>query len=598
MPVVAVSVNRLNSLLGKSYDMNVLVDALEQLGCDVEDTDVLALYKCPACLSPNDKLAREDPPKRCDFCGYESDVAFEKFATDPVIRLDLLADRPDLFDAGGLSRALKGYLGLEQGLSEFSVSQGDVIVDVDPRMSEKDTFRPYIEGAVVTMPPLDHNSLREIMRLQENLHWGIGRDRKLSSIGVYDLDTIGSPIKYYPVDPDDFKFSPLGKPGVQMTPRRILEEHPKGIAYVHLMEGYKKYPILEDSQGQVLAMPPIINSEETKLKIGSSRLFIDVTGITQNAVKDSLNTLVSALIELGGQVETVRINYPDGPSITPDLIPERIDVHYTEAKHWLGFEFTPEDFMGYLRKMRLNISLKEEDVYEVVYPVFRTDIRHEVDIFEDLAIGFGYSRIPLKLVPSLTVGESRPEEAVSQIVRDIMIGLGFTESLSLLLQSVERHFTKFRLESGEEHVIVENPKTLEQKIARSHLMTGILETFQKNRRKTMPLKIFELGNVILINPETETGVNEYRHLAFGIIGPDAGYSEARSVLDSILRELGTKGNYSPLDHPSFCEGRAAEVTENNGGFLALLGEIHPEVLNNFDLTYPVVYCEMHLKQVI
>jgi len=578
--------------------MNVLVDALEQLGCDVEDTAVLALYKCPACQTPNDKLSHEDPPKRCDFCGYESAQAFEKFATDPVIRLDLLADRPDLFDAGGLSRALKGYLGLEQGLSEFSVNQGDVMVDVDPRMSEKESFRPYIEGAVVTVPPLDHNSLREIMRLQENLHWGIGRDRKLSSIGVYDLDTIVSPIKYAPVDPDDFKFCPLGMPGIQMTARQILEEHPKGKAYAHLMERYKKYPILVDSKGQVLSMPPIINSEETKLKIGSSRLFIDVTGITKDAVKDSLNTLVSALIELGGRVETVRINYPDGPVLTPDLQPGRIDIHYEEAKHWLGLEFTPEEFMGYLRKMRLNISPKEDNVYEVVYPVFRTDIRHEVDIFEDLAIGFGFSEIPLKMVPSLTVGDPRPEEVVSQITREIMIGLGFTESLSLLLQSVERHFNKFRLEPGEEHVIVENPKTLEQKIVRSHMMTGILETFQKNRRKTVPQKIFELGNVIIINVEMETGVSEFRHLAFGITGPDTGYSEARSVLDSILRELGINGSYFPLDHPSFCEGRAAEVTDKNGGFLALLGEIHPEVLNNFDLIYPAVFCELRLRKVI
>jgi len=436
------------------------------------------------------------------------------------------------------------------------------------------------------------------MRLQENLHWGIGRDRKLSSIGVYDLETIVPPINYTIVDPEDFEFCPLGMPGIRMTPRRILEEHPKGKAYAHLMEMYKKYPILLDSKGQVLAMPPIINSEETKLKIGSSQLFIDVTGINKDAVNDSLNTLVSAFIELGGQAETVQMNDPDGPFWTPDLSPERIDIHYEEAKHWLGLEFTPEEFIGYLRKMRLNISPKEEDVYEVVYPVFRTDIRHEVDVFEDLAIGYGFSQIPLKMVPSLTVGESRPEEVMSQIVREIMTGLGFTEILSLLLQSVERHFTKFRLEPGDEHIIVENPKTLEQKIARTHMMTGILETFQKNRRKTMPLKTFELGNVIFINPKTETGVNEYRHLAFGIIGPDAGYSEARSVLDSILRELGIKGNYSSLDHPQFCEGRAAEVKGEDGDLWALIGEIHPDVLNNFDLAFPAVYCELRLRKVI
>jgi len=196
MPVVAVSVKRLNELLNKQYKMNILVDALEQLGCDVEDTAELGLFQCPACQTPNDRLEHEEPPKRCDFCGFESEEPFEKYATDKVIRIDLLADRPDLFDTGGLSRALKGYLELEQGLAEFTVKKGKVEVNVDPVLLQKETFRPYIACAVITMPPLDQASLREIMRLQENLHWGIGRDRKLSSIGVYDMGTLTPPIKY------------------------------------------------------------------------------------------------------------------------------------------------------------------------------------------------------------------------------------------------------------------------------------------------------------------------------------------------------------------------------------------------------------------
>ena len=72
MPVVAVSVKRLNELLGGQYKMDALIKALEQLGCDVEDTAELGIYRCPACQAPNDKLSHEDPPKRCDFCGFES----------------------------------------------------------------------------------------------------------------------------------------------------------------------------------------------------------------------------------------------------------------------------------------------------------------------------------------------------------------------------------------------------------------------------------------------------------------------------------------------------------------------------------------------
>ncbi len=596
MPVVAVSVKRLNELLNKKYKMNILVDALEQLGCDVEDTAELGLFQCPACQTPNDRLEHEEPPKRCDICGFESEEPFEKYATDKVIRIDLLADRPDLFDTGGLSRALKGYLELEQGLAEFTVKEGKVEVNVDPVLLQKETFRPYIACAVITMPPLDQTSLREIMRLQENLHWGIGRDRKLSSIGVYDMGTLTPPIKYTTVDPIKFKFCPLGMPGVQMTPQKILEEHPKGIAYAHLMDNYKRYPILMDANNLVLAMPPIINSDETKCKINSSRLFVDVTGITQDAVINSLNTLVSALIELGGEVETVKMNYPEGSKETPDLSPKKINIKLEAAQNWLGLDFSREEFMGYFHKMRLNVEPKK-DVYEVSYPAFRSDIRHEVDLYEDLAIGYGFKNIQTKLVPSLTIGEARKEEEISQMVREAMTGLGFAEIMSLHLQSVERHFIKYQMEPGKEHVIIKNPKTIEQKVARCHLMTGIMETFYKNRRKTVPQHIFEVGNIILINPKMETGTNEYRHLAFAIIGPETGYAEGRMVLDAVMSELNYKGDYKPVSHPAFCQGRCAELT-GDAGLWARAGEIHPQVLNNFGLIYPVTYCELRLVKVI
>jgi len=596
MPVVAVSVKRLNVLLAKQYAMDDLVHALEQLGNDVEDTAELGLFRCPACATPNDKLSHEDPPKRCDFCGHESEQPFEQYGTDKVIRLDLLADRPDLFDTGGLARALKGFLGLEKGLTEFPVHPGTIEVDVDPIMSEPGTFRPYIVCAVVKMPPLDQDALREIMRLQENLHWGIGRDRKLASIGIYDMDTLASPIRYSAVDPEKFQFCPLGKPGQLMSPAQILTEHPKGQAYAFLMDEYKRYPILIDAKDQVLAMPPIINSDETKCKIGSTCLFLDVTGLSYEATVNSLNTLVSALIEIGGEVESVKMNHKESTVITPDLTPRTIELDYKAACRWLGLDFSREEFMEYIRKMRLNVTPKG-DLYEVSYPAFRTDIRHEVDVFEDLAIGYGYEHIPARMVTSLTIGESRQEERLSQIVRETMTGLGFTEIMSLNLQSIERHFEKFRIEPGMEHVIVENPKTIEQKVARSHLQTGILETLQKNRRKTVPQLIFELGNVIHINPEKETGVNEFRHLAFGIIGPETGYAEARKILDAVLRELEYKGEYRAIGHPSFSEGRCAEVSGKND-LWALVGEIHPQVLNNFGLSYPVTYAELRIMQII
>jgi phenylalanyl-tRNA synthetase beta chain len=554
------------------------------------------LYLCPACQTPNEKLETENPPKRCDYCGFEREEYFEIFATDQVIRIDLLADRPDLFDPGGLARALKGYLEIETGLPRLNVKDGEVEVFVDKELAEDYAYRPYIVCAVVKIPALDHTTLREIMRLQENLHWGIGRGRKLASIGVYDFDTIKPPIRYTTVDPKNFSFHPLGMPETLMTPEEILLHHPKGIDYANLLAAHKKYPILIDENNLVLSMPPIINSDETKCKIGTSRLFIDVTGIVKQAPMDALKTLVSALVEIGGEVESVKINYPDHSITTPDLTPGCITINYEDSKKWLGIDYTPQEMIRYIEKMRMS-CVQEENSFKVCYPPYRSDIRHAVDVYEDIAIGYGYQNIQPKLVPNITIGYARPEEELSQLVRNVMIGLGFTEILSLHLYSIERLFTRLGMEPGDTHAIVSNPKTIEQKVLRCHLMAGIMEFFNKNRRKAVPQKIFEIGNVILLDNSKETFTSEYKHVSFAILGPETGYAEIRMYLDALLHELGFKAKYQPYSHPTFCEGRCALIT-NESGLWGIAGEIHPQILNNYSLAYPVSLCELRLINVI
>lgn len=572
--------------------MDEIMESVRQLGCDVEDAVDINLYRCPACEALNDRLAEEEPAKRCTFCGFETEPGFEKFASDSVIRIDLLADRPDLYDVVGLSRALKGYLELEVGMPVFSSKKGDIRVTVDPSVLD---IRPYIVCAAAEIPPLDHTVLRELMKLQENLHWGVGRDRKLASIGIYDLDTLTLPIIYKSVEPAGIKFHPLTMPDVEMTPTEILTGHPKGAAYAHLLEMLPRYPLLIDSKGLTLSMPPIINSDETKCRPGTKRLFIDVTGTGEQAVADALNILASAVSDLGGKLETVTIDYPDRSVTTPDLSPRRIEVSFRDAVKWLGIDLNRDEFMHCMKKMRLDVTPKKDDRdrFIVGYPAFRSDIRHEVDIFEDVLIGYGVDNVKMELVPTLTVGQERPEERIAGMVRMAMSGLGFTEIMSLNLQSEESHFTRMGMEPDEAYVRVDNPKTVNQRVLRNHLMTGIMETFVKNKKKAVPQRIFEIGPVTFLDTEAETGVAEYRHLAFAVTGPQTGYAEVRAVLDSVLRELGLSGEYRVGEHPTFIEGRYA-VVDIEDGLWAHLGEIHPQVLNNFGLAYPVAFGELRI----
>jgi phenylalanyl-tRNA synthetase beta chain len=594
MPVVSIDVAWLNELIGKPIGTEALGEALEQIGCDVEEVVDIGRHRCPRCNALVEAGVGADAVTSCAVCSYTQDTPLPFVDKISVVRIDLLAARPDLFDIGGLARALRGYLGHVEGLPDVPTEASDVVVEVAPDVKDEKSFRPFIRCAVVHMPPLDDRLLVAVMKLQESLHWGVGRDRKLASIGVYDLDRVRAPITYRTLDPEKDSFEPLGLPGTRMTGRQILEEHPKGVAYAHLLADHARYPVLIDSAGLVLSMPPIINSEGTKVAAGAKRLFVDVTGISEAAVESALKTLVCSLAELGGRVASVEVREKGRKLVTPDLTPRTQRITLEGARHWLGLPLDADNLTASLRRMRLDVRPLDEarTEFEVRYPAFRSDIRHMVDVLEDLAIGYGYQNIEAAHVPTMTVGGPRAEEALGEQVRVILLGLGFSEIMSLPLVTEEDHFTKLRLPVPAGYPRVANPKLKALTVVRTHLMTGVMEALRENRRRPMPLRLFEMDDVVALDEKAETGTHEERRLCFVHAGRDAGYASARTVVDALLRELGAEARYKPIEHASFTTGRAAAFEA--GRFTGVLGELHPEVIVGFALDHPVALGEITL----
>jgi len=601
MPIVNIDLAWLNRLLGKPFETETIRESLEQIGCDVEDIVDIGYSRCPQCGSLVENPLGQDEVKACGFCGFESEGAFKPAGAKQVLRLDLLADRPDLFDVGGLARALRGTLGIESGLRKYDTKPSGITVKVDKSLEDSSSYRPYIFCAVMTMPPVDETSLIAIMKLQENLHWGVGRDRKLASIGVYDLATITGPITYRTIDPDKEPFVALGMPGKKMSGRQILESHPKGIAYAELLANHKRFPVLIDAKGQVLSMPPIINSDETKLQKGTTRVFIDVTGISIAAAAQSLQTLVCSLIEMGGVAETVEVLQPDGSHRTTGTLNSQDfkELDIDDARRWLGLPLDTNSLADSLRKMRYDVKphpTRGANWFCVYFAPYRRDIRHVVDIYEDVAIGYGYANIEPRLVRSMTVGTPRPEEVLSDRVRQILIGLGYTEIMSLPLTTEEFQFERLRVPTPERYPKVANPKLKAYNVVRTHLIGGLFEALRENRRRPMPQRIFEIDNVVELDDTAETGAAEQRRMAFVETGRESGYATARSVVDALMRELGWKAEYKAISHPTFVDGRAASFSVD-GKPLGILGEVHPEVLTNFGLTHPVALAELTLQRV-
>ncbi len=615
MPVIGIPVDMLNERIETKLDPDDMVVKLQQLGCDVEGYATLRRFACGTCGFLMEITETENPPVVCSACGEdfkENPHQISERGTSEVIRMELLAVRPDMFDPAGLARTLRGYLGEFVGPVKYELAEATMKVSVEAELLEKSSpfYRP-IRCAVVRNVTLDDDRIKVLMKLQENLHWAMGRDRKRASIGVYDLSTFEPEkgIQYSLVTPEGLKFVPLGK-SQESTPKQVLAEHPKGVAYAHLLEGKEKYPLLSakraDGSDVVMALIPIINSEDTKVTQKSTDLFIDVTGLDDRLVEKIMNTILTSILELcpESKGECVTIAPAGGQAfISPDLTPQKVIFDTDLPARRVGIDVTSADVKHLLQKMGHGLAGGGNGTVTVEVPAYRNDILHPVDLVEDVAIAYGYHNIVPSLVPTFTVGEETPRSAVMNRVRQAFTGHNFLEVLTLILSNEGDQFEKMCRKNASEHVVLAHPISQDQTLIRTSLVPGLLDTLSVNTDQPLPQKIFEVGRISLLDNSEEVGAKEHLRVAAAVIGSRVDFADIKALSESVLAEIGLSGGSCeamPEEH-SWCEtfipGRGA-VIRSGGKEWAVLGELHPQVLESFGLGYPVSVVEINLEVLI
>jgi phenylalanyl-tRNA synthetase beta chain len=551
MPTITLERDRFSHFVGRDLSVKEMTKWLPWLGTDTEEVGA-------------DYVKIEYNPNRVDFCSYS-----------------------------GVARAYRGLMGWETGMPTFTLKQGKIPLRVDKSVAE---VRPYVVSAVVRDLTIDYDAIRELMEMQEALHWMIGRDRKKASIGVHNLDSVKPPFSYVTCAPDEIKFIPLDKTE-PMTPQEILEKHDKGMAYKGEVDWASRYPLIVDSNGDVLSFPPIINGELTRVVEDTKNLFIDVTGTELNAISRSLNVLVTALADMGGKVETVHVEYFDHTLVTPDLTPQKMRLHTTYSNERLGLNFSDAETIEALLKSRLDAKQAEAGVVDVTIPAYRTDILHEIDLVEDVAIGYGYYNLTPTKPATVTIGKQHWINVMAGDVRQIMVGLGFVEALNFVLANEVDHYQKMR-RKPESLVTLANPVSTEYSIIRNDLLPSLIKNLADSKHHVFPQRMFEVSDVITLNPDTETGTERRIHAAAVSSHPTANFTEIKSFLDSLLMNLCFK-NVTAIEtnHPSFLAGRAITVSLGDME-VGVVGEIHPEVLNNFELENPTGAFEIDLQKII
>jgi phenylalanyl-tRNA synthetase beta chain len=586
-----------------------LVELLPRLGCEVEEVAEVQEFACRVCGKIYDRTEAQGAPLHCSHCGTDFravPASLDHLGVSQVLRLNMLAVRPDIFDPGGMARYIRGFLGVQTGLVEYTPAAPRLRVQVDPQLAHEESYRPHIACAVVRNVGLDSSTIKMVMNLQEDLHWALGRDRKLASIGVYDLDTLSGDVFHYDaVDPDGLRFVPLGFPpddrASLLTPREILEKHKTGQAYAHLLKPLKKYPLLRDGAGTVLSMPPIINSESTRVTLKTRQFFVDVTGLSQRTVERALNIVVTSLQEImpAVVVEGVVIEAPTGVRITPDLSPAEMTLSVQQAAETIGIQVNAGELAELLESMGHGVEEGPRgDVLRVLVPAYRHDVMHPVDLIEDAAVAYGYENLTPTLVPTFTVGAPRAIEEQSATARRVFTGLGFHQVMTLVLTSEPAAFARWRVGPDERAVQIDNPISTEQTICRVSLLPGLLETLALNKQYDLPQHLFEVGDCCFVDPATETGAREERFSAAALIGTHVGYADIRAVADAFVHELGAAYTVKATEHPSFISGRVAALCDARGERIGTLGEVHPEIIEAYGLKHAVAVLELSLAQLL
>jgi phenylalanyl-tRNA synthetase beta chain len=408
---------------------------------------------------------------------------------------------------------------------------------------------------------------------------------------LHNLDVVKAPIVYTAKRFDEFSFTPL-EGDRKMSGREIVERHPKGVEYGWIVKDKGLAPLLIDANGNILSMPPIINSDLTRVSARTKNLFIDVTGTDLKAVEDALAILVANLAERGGQIVEFEVREGlNNKRIEPRTDYKVMTVSYGRLIEVTGIKVPLSEVVRCLMKSRLDVVTRGEDL-DVLVPFYRIDMMDDVDVAEDFAIGFGYNRIVPEVPPVTTRGQELELVSFSRLCRELMVGYGFQEVLNYMFTSDKK------LDDAcvyERRVRVAKPVSFDYTCLRTSLIPPLLDLLSKNTHVEYPQKVFEIGDVVLVDERFDEKSLYDKRMAALYADYEAGYEDIQAVLYSLLRILNVRFGVKKGDKDVMIKGRCALVLIN-GEVAGLIGEVRPEVLLRFGLQTPVAAFEISLSK--
>ena len=492
---------------------------------------------------------------------------------------ELTPNRPDWYSMEGLSRALKSYHGGKP--RRYRAKKSEYVVNVDPSVAKT---RPFTACAVVKGLKFNDERIRDAVLLQEKLVATLGRKVKRFGLGLYPLKAIAFPVRYTTMNPKEIRYVPLGF-DKEMDANEILAKHKKGEQHGHLIKGFDRYPVFVDANEKIMALIPIVNSDETgRVDESTKDIFIEVTGNDLNSCKAALNILVCTFADMGGTIFEVNVEYGKEKIVMPDLNDREMPLDMKKINRTLGLELKEKDAAGLL--VRMGYGHKKG---KALVPPYRADVINWVDVMEDIAIAYGYNNFKYTLPDFFSVGSvigkyDRMDEA--------MKGMGFLEISTFILTNKE----KLTAAGCKVDVLeITNPGTADYTVVRPSLVADILEVFSTNKMKGLPQKFYEIG---IVYDNGKMG----KRLVFGIMDKKLDFSPVKGYLQTLAAEDGFTVGLAKEPSDLFESELSCAVVyvpmneKNDCGFrCGVFGKVKKDVLDRFGLDFDVYLCELRLE---
>jgi phenylalanyl-tRNA synthetase beta chain len=502
------------------------------------------------------------------------------------ISIEVFPNRPDLLSYQGFKRAFLAFLNKKTRLREYKLKKPEKEYRVIVDSSVKDV-RPYTACAIIKGLRLNDEKIKELVDIQEKLHMTIGRRRKKAAIGIYPLEKIELPITFKAIEPDKIRFVPL-EMDRELSGLEILQKHPAGKEYASLLAGKAKFPIFIDAKGEILSMPPIINSQTTGKVTESTRdVFIECSGFDLETLKICLNILVACMADMGGKI--YQMSLKGLKETTPDLSPESRKISLENVNKLLGIDINEKTLKSLLERMGYNYKNKLVEI-----PAWRADILSEVDLIEDVAIAYGYENFIPEIPEISTIGEENQLERIKRTLSQILSGLGLLEISNFHLINKTDQIERMGISEKENKIPEVEASKTEYSLLRRDLTSPLLKILSENIDEEYPQKIFEIGRIFA---SSNGKIIEKESLALALA--PGNFTEAKQILEYLFKMVNLEIQFKePKEKLGwFIDGRTADILFK-GKILGQIGEVHPKLLKNWRIKMPVSLAEIELDDLL